>query len=179
MRDACEHERTVEFRSGRVCCNHISKSDHFGGAAMAKTVSVTDLGHGRASRAIRDAQVGPVLVSKENRPAAWLLSAERLAQVAAAHGSDVSDLCQHALELLAVDLCRDGILTLGQGAKLAGLSLGDFIDLAPGCRCRSSGRPRVAPTLRFRLRLPSPIAPAPGLDGYRWTTLRFMPMRRR
>ena len=42
---------------------------------MAKTVSVGELGHGGASRAIRAAQREPVLVSKENRPAAWIVSA--------------------------------------------------------------------------------------------------------
>jgi hypothetical protein len=95
---------------------------------MSKTVSVAELGHGGASRAIRAAQQEPVLVSKENRPAAWIVSAERLAQVAAARGV-APDVYQHALELIAVDLYRDEVLTLGQAAKLAGLALGDFIDL--------------------------------------------------
>ena len=101
---------------------------------MTKTVSVTDLGHGRASRAIRDAQQEPVLVSKENRPTAWIVSAEKLAQVAAARGPDVADAYQRTLELIAVELYREATLTLGQGAKLAGLSLGDFIDLCARLR---------------------------------------------
>ncbi len=96
---------------------------------MAKTVSVTELGHGRASRAIRDAQQEPILVSKENRPAAWIVSAERLAQVAAARGREAADTYQRVLELIAVELYREATLTLGQGAKLAGLPLADFIDL--------------------------------------------------
>jgi len=96
--------------------------------AVAKTVSVTELGHGRASRAIRDAQKEPVLVSKENRPAAWIVSADKLAQVAAARGGDAAATYQRALELLAVELYRDARLTLGQAAKLATMSLGDFID---------------------------------------------------
>ena len=95
---------------------------------MAKTVSVAQLGHGRASQAIRDAQREPVLVSKENRPAAWIVSAEALARVAAARGVE-PDLYQRALELLAVHLYQDEVLTLGRAARLAGLSLGDFIDL--------------------------------------------------
>jgi hypothetical protein len=95
---------------------------------MAKTISVADLGHGGASRAIREAQQEPVLVSKENRPAAWIVSAERLAQVAAARSAE-PDVYQRVLELLAVDLYRHETLTLGQAAKLAGLALGDFIDL--------------------------------------------------
>ena len=95
---------------------------------MAKTVSVGELGHGRASRAIREAQQEPVLVSKENRPAAWILSADKLAQVAAARGVE-PQIYQHALELLALDLYRHEVLTLGQAASLAGVLLGDFIDL--------------------------------------------------
>lgn len=95
---------------------------------MPKTVSVARLGHGGASRAIRDAQQEPVLVSKENRPAAWIVSAEKLAQVAAARSGEL-DVYQRTLELLAVELYRSETLTLGQAAKLAGLSLGDFIDL--------------------------------------------------
>jgi predicted HTH domain antitoxin len=96
---------------------------------MAKTVSVAQLGHGAASRAIRDAQHEPVLVSKENRPAAWIVSAERLAQVARSRSAG-SDIYERALELVAVELYRDAVLTLGQGAKLASLPLGEFIDLA-------------------------------------------------
>jgi predicted HTH domain antitoxin len=96
---------------------------------MAKTFSVAQLGHGAASRAIREAQQTPVLVSKENRPAAWILSAEKLAQVAAARGPETEDAYQQALALLAVELYREAILTLGQGAKLADMSLSDFIDL--------------------------------------------------
>lgn len=95
---------------------------------MAKTVSVAELGHGGASRAIRDAQQEPVLVSKENRPVAWILSADMLAEVAAARGVG-RDVYQRALGLLAVDLYRHEVLTLGQAARLAGLRLGDFVDL--------------------------------------------------
>jgi len=69
-----------------------------------------------------------VLVSKENRPAAWIVSAERLAQVAAARSAE-PDVYQRALELIAVDLYRQETLTLGQAARLAGMALGDFIDL--------------------------------------------------
>jgi predicted HTH domain antitoxin len=95
---------------------------------MTKTVSVAQLGHGAASRVIRDAQMEPVLVSKENRPAAWIVSADRLAQVARSRqaGADVYD---RALAVIAVELYRETVLTLGQAAKLAGLALGDFIDL--------------------------------------------------
>ncbi|MBI4491762.1 MAG: UPF0175 family protein [Chloroflexi bacterium] len=102
---------------------------------MAKTFSVAQLGHGAASRAIREAQQAPVLVSKENRPVAWIVSAEKLAQVVAARG-EAADTYQRALELIAVELYREATLTLGQGAKLAGMCLSDFIDL-----CDSLGVP--------------------------------------
>jgi hypothetical protein len=95
---------------------------------MTKTMSVGELGHGGASRAIREAQHAPVLVSKENRPAAWIIGVDALAQVATARGV-AAEVYQGALELLAVDLYRQEVVTLGQAAKLAGLALGDFIDL--------------------------------------------------
>jgi len=102
---------------------------------MAKTVSVGELAHGGASRAIRTAQSEPVLVSKENRPAAAIMSAEKLAQVAEGVGGAPGAIYKQALALLAVDLYQGATPTLGQAAKLAALSLSDFID-----RC---GRLRV------------------------------------
>jgi hypothetical protein len=41
----------------------------------------------------------------------------------------VMDSSRPASEPLVVQLYRDEVLTLGQAAKLAGLPLGDFIDL--------------------------------------------------
>lgn len=95
---------------------------------MVKTVSVAELGHGAASRAVREAQHEPVLISKENRPAAWIVSAEDVAKLAAARGGE-PDVYQGALEMIALDLYQREVLTLGQAAKLAGLRLGDFVDL--------------------------------------------------
>jgi predicted HTH domain antitoxin len=100
---------------------------------MPKTISVSQLGHGGASRAVRDALQEPVLVSKENHPAAWLLSAEQLARVAAATPGG-GEAYQHALSLVATELYRQGTLTLGQAAHLASLNLGDFIDLCSRLR---------------------------------------------
>jgi predicted HTH domain antitoxin len=97
--------------------------------SVAKTFSVAELGHGATSRALRAAQDEPVLVSRQNRPAAWIVSAEKLAQVAVAAGAEQADAYQRVLQLLAVELYRDNIITLGQGAKLASLVLSDFIDL--------------------------------------------------
>jgi Uncharacterised protein family (UPF0175) len=70
-----------------------------------------------------------LLVSKCNRPAAWIVSAERLAQVAAARRGEAADTYRRVLELIAVELYREAILTPGQGAKLAGMSLVDCSDL--------------------------------------------------
>jgi len=98
---------------------------------MMKTFSVAELGHGAASRAIREAQQEPVLVSKENKPAAWIIGAEKLAEVMAARGLD-RDVYQYALERIAVDLYDSERLSLGQAAKLAGLSMNAFIDLCAG-----------------------------------------------
>ncbi|HET8523147.1 MAG TPA: UPF0175 family protein [Thermomicrobiales bacterium] len=95
---------------------------------MAKTVSVAQLNHGGASRAIRDAEHEPVLVTKENQPAAWIISSDRLAEAAAANGQN-PDAYHTALEAIALKLYDDETLTLSQAAKLAGLSLHDFIDL--------------------------------------------------
>lgn len=95
---------------------------------MTRTISVAELGHGGASRAIKDAERGPVLVSKANRPTAWIVSAETLARIAAARGVE-PDVYERALELLAVDFYRGEVLTLGQAARLSGMALGDFIDL--------------------------------------------------
>ena len=96
---------------------------------MAKTISVAELGHGGASRAIRAAQEGPVVVRKESRPAAWIVSAEKLARVVVARGAESAEAYQRVLELIAVELYGAGSLTMGQAAKLSGLALGDFIDL--------------------------------------------------
>ncbi|HET7038164.1 MAG TPA: UPF0175 family protein [Thermomicrobiaceae bacterium] len=96
---------------------------------MTKTVSIAELAHGGAPRAIRESQREPVLVSKENHPAAWIVSAGQLAATAAALGDEAAALYRRALALVACDHYRQGFLTLGQATKLAGLSLSDFIDL--------------------------------------------------
>lgn len=101
---------------------------------MVKITSVLQFGRGAAPQAIRDAQQEPVLVTKENRPVAWILSAEKLAKVAAARGDEFADTYERALDLVAVELYRQAILTLEQGALLAGVSLHDFIDLCSALR---------------------------------------------
>jgi hypothetical protein len=92
-----------------------------------KAISVSDLAHGGASRAVREAQDEPVLISKENRPAAWIVSTSDVARAAEARGVGL-EIYQQALELIALDLYQREVFTLGQAARLAGMTLGDFID---------------------------------------------------
>lgn len=96
---------------------------------MVKTISIEELGRGGASRAVRDAREAPVLISKADRPVAWLISAEKLAEAAAGHGPAAAAAYQRALELFAVELFDTETISLERGAKLAGLSLDEFIDL--------------------------------------------------
>lgn len=99
---------------------------------MGKTVSVAGLGHGGASRAVREAQREPVLISKENRPAAWTVSAEDVAKIAAVRGG-APDVYRRALEMIALDLYQREVLTLVE-VKLAGMALGDFVHLSGSLR---------------------------------------------
>lgn len=101
---------------------------------MTKIVSVEELGHDRASRAIRQAEQEPVLVSKENRPAAWIVSAEQLAKVSISLGEESARIYHRVLALVAAEQYRQGVLSIEQAAKLAGLPLGDFIDLCSELR---------------------------------------------
>jgi len=113
---------------------------------VTKTVSIARFADGRAGDAIRAAQEAPVLGSQESLPAAWIVSAERLADVAAARGVESAETYQRALALIAVEQYEYGRLTLVQAARLAGLLLDDFIDLCG------------------RLRVPVLWEPADGLD---------------
>lgn len=92
-----------------------------------KTVSVRDLSHKGVSRIVATAEREPVLVSKNNEPAVWMLSAVELSRVASLDGGD--DVYQSAMTLVAVDLFRRDVLSLGKAARLAGMDLADFIEL--------------------------------------------------
>lgn len=93
-----------------------------------KTLSVKDLAQEGVSRAIREAEGDPVLISKNNRPAVWMISASALGRAVAAMGGD-PDLYRSALQVLSVKLFDGGMLSLGRAAELAGLPLTDFMDL--------------------------------------------------
>ncbi|MDQ2741544.1 MAG: type II toxin-antitoxin system Phd/YefM family antitoxin [Chloroflexota bacterium] len=93
-----------------------------------KTVSVRELSHNGVSKVVTAAEAEPVLISKNNEPAVWMVSANELARVAARLGGDES-VYRGALALVAVDLFDRGTLSMGRAARLAGLPLDEFIDL--------------------------------------------------
>ena len=93
-----------------------------------KTLSVKDLSRAGASRAIREAEREPVLISRNNAPAVWMIGAGTLAQAAAASG-DKPNVYRSAVQVLAVKLYDGGVLSIGRAAELAELSLADFMDL--------------------------------------------------
>jgi predicted HTH domain antitoxin len=92
-----------------------------------KTVSIKELAQGGVSRVVREAENEPVLISRNNEPAAWVLSFNELSRTAAQTGT--ADVYRNALSLLAVKLFDDGTLSMGRAAELSGMSLADFIDL--------------------------------------------------
>jgi predicted HTH domain antitoxin len=92
-----------------------------------KAFSIKELAQGGASRVVREAENGPVIISRNNEPAALVLSFNELSRTAAQTGN--ADVYQNALALLAVKLFDDGALSLGRAAELGGMSLADFIDL--------------------------------------------------
>ncbi len=93
-----------------------------------KTVTVRELSHEGVSKAIRAAQTEPVLVSKNNEPAVWMVSADALARIATQQTGD-QEIYRSTLQAVAVDLFNHDVLSMGRAAQLAGLPLGDFIDL--------------------------------------------------
>jgi len=93
-----------------------------------KIVSVRELSHQGASKVVTAARTEPVLISKNNEPAVWMVSAEELARVAANLRGDES-VYRETLALLAVDLFDKGTLSMGRAARFAGMNLTDFIDL--------------------------------------------------
>ncbi|MGI8825929.1 MAG: UPF0175 family protein [Chloroflexota bacterium] len=93
-----------------------------------KTVSVRQLSHEGASKVVAAAAAEPVLVTKNNEPAVWMVGASELARVASqVKGGD--DVYRHTLALVAVDLFDRGTLSLGRSARFAGVDLAAFIEL--------------------------------------------------
>lgn len=83
-----------------------------------KTVTVRELSHEGASKVIRAAQSEPVLVSKNNQPAVWMISADAVARVAEQQPDD-QGMYRSTLQVVAVDLFDHGVLSMGRAARLA------------------------------------------------------------
>jgi predicted HTH domain antitoxin len=93
-----------------------------------KTVSVKELNIGGISRSVKDAEVEPLLVSRNNEPAAFMVSASEVAKVANRLSGDPS-LFHDVLALMAVDLFDRGVLSIGKASSLLGIPLSEFIEL--------------------------------------------------
>lgn len=95
---------------------------------MMKTLSIKELSREGVSRAVRAAEDEPLLISKNNEPAVWMIGSKALARAVAVGGDD-PDLYRGAMQTLAVKLFDWGALSLGRAAEMAGLPLTDFMDL--------------------------------------------------
>lgn len=93
-----------------------------------KTVPVRELSQNGASRVITMAEAEPVLITKNNEPSVWMVSASAVALASAQLGDDSSNY-HEALAVVAVDLYDRGILSIGRAARLAGMPLAEFIFL--------------------------------------------------
>lgn len=93
-----------------------------------KTVPVRELSQNGASKIIAMAEAEPVLITKNNEPSVWMVSASQVALASAQLGDDSSNY-REALAVVAVDLYGRGILSIGRAARLAGIPLAEFIFL--------------------------------------------------
>lgn len=94
-----------------------------------KTVPVRELSQNGASKVIAAAESEPVLVTKNNEPSVWMVSARDIALASVQQAGDDS-IYRDALGVVAVDLYRRGLLSLGRAARLAGIPLAEFILLS-------------------------------------------------
>jgi prevent-host-death family protein len=93
-----------------------------------KCVSVRELSQKGASAVVTAAEAEPVLISKHGEPAAWIVSAAKLAKIGN-EGDGGDSIYRDALRLIAMDLFQNQVLSLGKASRLAVMSLSDFIDL--------------------------------------------------
>lgn len=113
-----------------------------------KTLSVRELASG-VSQALHDVEDSPVLILNRNEPAAWIVSADSVAR-AADEDALAGRLYQHALQVVAAQLFDEQVLTMGQAAHVAHLSVSQFMELCarleiPVIReSRTRSRDRVA-----------------------------------
>jgi predicted HTH domain antitoxin len=91
-----------------------------------KTLSVAEVSRAGVTKALRAAEGEPLLVRRDDEPAVWMISAKDIARLAEQSGGDVY---RAALEAIAVNLFDEGVLSMGQAARLLGIRLDDFFAL--------------------------------------------------
>ncbi len=94
---------------------------------VMKTVSVREMNE-NASDALQEARRQPVLIRQRDLPAVWMVSADEVARLAQQATGDL-ELYQAALEIIAVHLFDEDTLSMGQAARLLGISMEAFIEL--------------------------------------------------
>lgn len=92
-----------------------------------KTLSVREVNE-NVSRALQEARSQPVLVRHADQPAVWMVSAAEVAR-AAGWGQAGDGVYEKVLEVVAADLFDTGVLSMGQAARLLGITVNDFIEL--------------------------------------------------
>ncbi|HLJ68488.1 MAG TPA: UPF0175 family protein [Chloroflexota bacterium] len=71
-----------------------------------------------------------MLIRRNDKPVAWIVSAEQLRRAAQHASPDDPTFADRVLEIVAVNMFDQELLSLGQAARLSGMAIGDFIDLA-------------------------------------------------
>lgn len=94
-----------------------------------KTVSVRELSQNGVSKAVAAAESEPILVTKNNEPSVWMVSAQQVALASEQLAHDKS-VIRGVMAIVAVHLYNRGDLSIGRAARLAGLPLVEFIALA-------------------------------------------------
>jgi hypothetical protein len=93
-----------------------------------KAYPVQELSEDGISKAVATAESEPVLVTKDDEPFVWMISAREVTRASAQLGNDRS-VYASTLAVIAVDLYRCGDLSIGKAARLAGSPLAEFIQL--------------------------------------------------
>lgn len=91
-----------------------------------KSISAREMSQNGASKVIAAAQSEPVLITKNNEPSAWVVSARDVALVSERLSGDDS-VYRDTLAAVAAHLYSRDLLSIGRAARLAGMPLADFI----------------------------------------------------
>lgn len=91
-----------------------------------KTTPVRELSQNGVSKVIAAAENEPVLITRNNEPAVWMVGARELA-MASERLTGEDSVYRDALAVVAADLYRRGSLSIGRAARLAGVPLAEFI----------------------------------------------------